>query len=294
MQGLDSDWPHRERSRFVCAGGVNWHIQRWGRTSRCVVLLHGTGASTHSWRKLAPLLAGAGHGVLSMDLPGHAHSRVLAPAVRSMAGQARALGELLASLRVRPTMVVGHSAGAALMLRAVLDGHLQAETLVGLNAALWPFEGLARWTFSPMARLMSSQPLVSGMLAWAARDPRSIQRLLDATGSRLDADDAGWYGRLMSRREHVDGVLGMMADWPLERLLADLPRLNQPLTLIVGDRDGTVPPAQADRVAALVARTRVRRLPGLGHLAHEEAPARVLSALPADAAAVSTRPSARA
>ena len=52
------DWPHREASRFVEAAGLRWHIQEFGRAEApTLLLLHGTGAATHSWRGLAPLLA---------------------------------------------------------------------------------------------------------------------------------------------------------------------------------------------------------------------------------------------
>jgi magnesium chelatase accessory protein len=52
-----------------------------------------------------------------------------------------------------------------------------------------------------------------------------------------------------------------------------------PLTLLVGTRDGTVPPEQAQRVAAWLPGTTVVKLPGLGHLAHEESPEVVARAL---------------
>eukprot|EP01036_Dinobryon_divergens_P010587 gene10587-14186_t len=67
-----------------------------------------------------------------------------------------------------------------------------------------------------------------------------------------------------------------MAGWDLRALEAALPGLKVPLHLFVGSRDLTVPPAQAKRVALRVPGARVQVLEGLGHLAHEEAPAEVL------------------
>ena len=196
-----------------------------------------------------------------------------------MDGMAAALGTLLQTFGLPQARVVGHSAGAALMLRAVLDGRLAASQLVGLNAALLPFEGLARISFGPLARWMAARPLAPALLAWAASDPRSVERLLRATGSQLDADGSALYARLMRRRAHVAGVLQMMADWPLDVLYADLPRLQTPLMLIVADRDRTVPPDQAFRLAERLPAVRVRTLEGLGHLAHEESPHRVAALL---------------
>jgi magnesium chelatase accessory protein len=63
------DWPHRTASRFVSAGGIEWHVQVMGK-GPCALLLHGTGASTHSFRDLAPALA-PDFSVIAVDLPGH-------------------------------------------------------------------------------------------------------------------------------------------------------------------------------------------------------------------------------
>jgi magnesium chelatase accessory protein len=67
----------------------------------------------------------------------------------------------------------------------------------------------------------------------------------------------------------------MMAHWDLEPLRADLPRLTVPMTLLAGDLDRAVRPEEAAEIAALVPHAQVVALPGLGHLAHEEAPERV-------------------
>ena len=64
----------------------------------------------------------------------------------------------------------------------------------------------------------------------------------------------------------------MMANWNLETLAGDLKRLTVPTVLIVGDKDKAVPPGDANKVAALIPQASVERLPGLGHLAHEEKP----------------------
>ena len=67
------DWPHHQHSRFVSSGGRRWHVQQWPAPSAHapqLLLLHGTGASTHSWRDLVPLLARHA-GVVALDLPGH-------------------------------------------------------------------------------------------------------------------------------------------------------------------------------------------------------------------------------
>jgi magnesium chelatase accessory protein len=271
-------WPHRGASRFVDAGGCHWHVQvlRGAPGQPVLWLLHGTGAASHSWRALMDLLAP--HATLVVpDLPGHGFSGPLQQA--SLPAMARALAALADALQLPPALVLGHSAGAALAARAVLDGLLAPAQLVGINAALLPFEGRAGRLFGPMARLMASQSWVPWLFARRAGDAAAVQRLVAATGSTLDAQGLALYARLMRSPAHVAGALAMMADWDLERLWADLPGLAVPLSLLVGGQDGTVPPAQAQRVRLRLPATRVRLLDGLGHLAHEEAPQRVAQAL---------------
>lgn len=284
----DSDgahWPHRAASRFVIAGGLRWHVQVLGDLSGtrpaapALWLLHGTGAASHSWRALAPLLAAHGP-VVVPDLPGHGFSDRLPPARQSLAGMAAALGALAQALGLPAVRVVGHSAGAALAVRAVLDGHLAPHALVGLNAALMPFGGLAgQWVLGPLARCLSHGSLVPRLLARAARDGTAVRRLMQSTGSQLDAEGLALYGQLIRSPAHVAGALAMMSDWDLHQLWAQLPRLAVPLALLVGDQDRTVPPAQASQAARCRPGTAVMTLPGLGHLAHEEAPAVVAAAL---------------
>ena len=73
LDALGLDWPHRDRSVVRTAGGLEWHAQRFGEGGPRVLLLHGTGASTHSWRDLAPIL-GERARALVPDLPGHGAS----------------------------------------------------------------------------------------------------------------------------------------------------------------------------------------------------------------------------
>jgi magnesium chelatase accessory protein len=277
-------WPHHERSQFVQAGGLPWHVQQFDGPrddAPCAVLLHGTGASTHSWRGLAPLLAKHCN-VLSMDLPGHAFTGLPpggagAPQL-SLPGMARAVRDLLKTLRCSPALVVGHSAGAAVAIRMAIDGLIQPRLLVGLNAALLPLGGLAGQLFAPAAKVMASAPFVPRVFAWHARTPAALQRLLDSTGSTLDTEGTELYRRLVSSPAHAAGALGMMANWDLHGFARDLPRLAVPLLLMVGDKDRTVPPAQGAQVLQRLspaAQGRCISLPGLGHLAHEEQPALV-------------------
>ena len=272
-------WPHRERSRFVDAGGVRWHVQVMGDADTpAVLLLHGTGAATHSWRGIAPLLA-EHHHVIVPDLPGHGFSSAPPDDDHSLPSFATLIAQLLSALTVTPRLIVGHSAGAAIAARMSLNGVADPESIVSINGALLPLQGLPGQIFSPLAKLLAANSLVPRLFSWRAGDPAVTERLLRGTGSKIDDETLACYGELMRHSSHATAALKMMAHWNLNSLQRDLPRLKTPLHLIVGSNDRTVPASEADRVKALLPKTSITRLLGLGHLAHEEAPDTVLSAI---------------
>jgi magnesium chelatase accessory protein len=276
------DWPHRESSRFVTAGGVQWHVQcmpyrnpkSQSTTGPDLLLIHGTGASTHSWRGLMQRLSRKFH-VVAPDLPGHGFSGPPSGHNYSLTGMSKSLGALLKKLDVNPEIVVGHSAGAAILLQMCVDGYIKPRHIISLNGALLPLNGLPGEIFSPLAKLLSRSSLVPRFFAWRATDPIVLDRLLSSTGSSIDPHGAQLYGALISNQHHAAAALKMMAQWDLRPLKMALPTLadgGKSLTVVVAENDRTVSPREAQRVQALLPAATVVTLKKLGHLAHEENP----------------------
>jgi len=271
------DWPLRDSSRFVNAGGLRWHVQVSGQ-GPVLLLLHGTGSATHTWRGPTPLLAND-FTIVAPDLPGHGFTTGRPPQGLSLPGMSRAVHALLQELGLQPAVVVGHSAGAAIAARMLLDGHLQDASFISLNGALATPPGLPALLFSPVAKLLASSSLVPKVFTWSVGDRASVERLVTGTGSKLDATGIELYGRLVRNTTHVAGVLEMMSQWQLTPLERDLPRLRAPTLLVVAGNDRAVPPSEGQRLAGVIPGARVLTLPGLGHLAHEEQPARIVEAV---------------
>jgi len=271
------DWPHHTHSRFVHSGGRRWHVQQWPAPSPLapqLLLLHGTGASTHSWRALVPLLARHA-GVVSVDLPGHGFSDAARGADATLPGMARGVAGLLRDMGVHPGVLIGHSAGAAIAVQMALDDPQAFKAVISLNGALLPLHGLAGQVFSPLAKLLAANPFVPQLFAWQAAQPSRVRRLVDGTGSRIDPVGVELYGRLVRDPAHVAGALSMMANWDLRALAAALPTLRTPLLLLTADQDKALTPEHSLRVAGMLPQATLQRLPRLGHLAHEEDPQQV-------------------
>jgi len=267
------DWPNRDSSSFVEAAGLHWHVQQMG-SGPVLLLLHGTGAATHSWRALAPLLSRY-FTVVAPDLPGHGFTQAPAPERLSLDAMAADLAVLLDKLGHEPVLVAGHSAGAAVLARMCLDGTIAPRGLVGLNGAMLPIGGLAGRIMTPFARLLAMSATVPRLFASFADSDKFIERMIADTGSALEPAGIKFYRRLTRSPGHVASAIRMMANWKLAPLARELPRLATRLMLISGGNDKTIAPRDAARVHALVPRSSIVTMPGLGHLAHEERPREV-------------------
>src|SRR6201996_9127520 len=147
-----SDWPNHAASTFVMAGGIRWHVQRMGEGPP-LLLIHGTGAATHSWRALLPLLA-PHFDVIAPDLPGHGFTQSPSSHRLSLPGMAADLDRLLRAINGKPAGVVGPSAGGGILVRRCLDGKIEPRQLFSLNGAFMPFGGVANHLLSPLAKML--------------------------------------------------------------------------------------------------------------------------------------------
>lgn len=270
-------WPNRAHSRFVDAAGLRHHVQILGLplgTAPVALLVHGTGASTHSFAPIAPHL-GERLTLVASDLPGHGFTGTpVGSDGLSLPGMAGHLTALVRTLGIEPSIAIGHSAGAAVLARMCIDGVLAPELLISINGAFRPYRGSASGLYSSLARVLFLNPVTPRLLAWRAGDERLVARLISGTGTALSGEGLRLYGRLFRRPEHVAGALGMMASWDLRPLERDLPRLRQRVLLIACGRDDAISPEIAFDVRDRIGRASaiVEYVRDLGHLAHEERP----------------------
>jgi magnesium chelatase accessory protein len=262
-------WPLAEQSRFVEAANIRWHIQSMG-DGPDLLLVHGTGASTHSWRDVMPLLA-KDHRVHAIDLPGHGFTSLPGTAGRSLNGMVNGIADLLRILNIRPRTVAGHSAGAAILVRLCSMNHISPESLISFNGAFFPIAGLAGAVFSPIAKTFAALPFMPNLFARMA-DANAVARLMADTGSKLSPEGLALYQRLFRSPNHIEATLGMMAAWDLSAMAQDLSRLKPAATLVAAQNDKTIPPTTATKAAALCPHAKVLPVANFGHLMHEEDP----------------------
>jgi magnesium chelatase accessory protein len=279
------DWPGRNRSEFHAVDGITWHLQRTGRPALdapTILLVHGTGGSTHSWAPVAAQLAEHSH-VVSVDLPGHAFTTVDPAAERqqspyALAGMAQALHRLLHKLDIAPTIVVGHSAGVSVLLRMTVDGLLSPQRVVGVCPALVPPPAWYVALIAPVLGAVLETDAVATTTARLAAGTALITRMLGSTGSTLTAEQLARYRFLCSRPAHVHAAISMMARWDLPALFRDIGTLRTPVQLLAARGDRWIPLSSLSRA--------VERIPGVtlhveegGHLLPEERPEVVVQSI---------------
>ena len=265
-------WPHHAASRRLRVRPHEWHIQEMG-DGATLLLLHGAGASTHTWRDILPRLAETHH-VVALDLPGQGFTQAGTLRRCSLDRMAEDIAALCVSQNWSLRAIIGHSAGAALALRLseIMSEEARPGLILGLNPALGNFEGVAGWLFPVLAKVLALNPLTSYLFAGGSPQLKRTRRIIESTGSHLDQDGLALYARLIADRAHVEATLQMMSQWQIDPLLNRLETIETPCHFMTGDRDRAVPPETAKTAAARLPNCGMTNLPNLGHLAHEEQP----------------------
>lgn len=271
-------WPLNHLSRRILTGSHRWHVQETG-SGNTVLLIHGAGASTHSWRDIVPTLAPHYH-VVAMDLPGQGFTQSIRSRRRGLAAMTEDIQSLCTSQGWTPSVIVGHSAGAAIALQlglALQRTGFDPPAIVGINAAVGRFDGLAGWLFPLLARFLAVNPLIPYVFTAAGQRSDLARRLIERTGSELEEDGIQLYARLIADQAHVSGTLQMMAQWDIDPLLRELGSLKSRCLLLCGANDCAVRPSVSKNIAKENAEFDMIELSNLGHLAHEEDPERTFA-----------------
>jgi magnesium chelatase accessory protein len=277
---VPGDWPGREWGREVEAGGLSWfvlHLPAAGVATGTLLLLHGTGASAHSFVPLLPALRAAlpALHLVVPDLPGHGFTRGAALGTLTLPRMAADLGTLLSALKLPPLSgVAGHSAGAALALRMALDGLAPGAALTGFAPSLVAMPAFYMSFVAPLVNPFATSGPVASFIASVAGASGLIDRLLDSTGSRLPEAQRQPYRRLFADAAHVRGSVGFMAAADLPALLADCARLTHPCRFALGDHDAWVPRRSLQPVLREHLPKAEAEVWPAGHLLHETEPER--------------------
>ncbi|KNZ31354.1 MAG: hydrolase [Methylibium sp. NZG] len=254
------------------APATHLHVRDSGpKDAPAVILLHGFGASLHTWELWASGLA-ATHRVIRFDLPGSGLSPPDPSGDYTDVRSRQLLLALMDHLGLARASLVGHSIGGRIAWGFAAERPNRVDKLVLVAPDGFASPGFA---YGKAPEVPASFKLMRHAL------PMALLRLslepAYADPALLTDDVAERYHDLMRAPGSRDALLARMAQTVLTDPLPVLRRIRAPTLLLWGEQDAMIPFANsADYLQAIPQATRVA-LPGVGHLPHEEAPERSLA-----------------
>ena len=260
---------------FIEIAGVRTYVVERGE-GPAVLLLHGLGASSYSWRHLIPELSKKNR-VFAVDIPGFGRSDKPADFDYSFAGFVNWVIAFMDHFKIPRASLVGNSMGGVISLRTVLEFPDRVEKIGLLGAPMYPHNRPAllwplRWPLVGKLLELSMGPWCVKLVAPTAFHDQSC----------VTPELLAEYGLSLGTREGCRAVASFMrniipADAP--EWIALYPKMKHPALVVHGEFDCIVDRPSVDRFLKTVPNGKLLSIPGCGHAAQEERPDVVVPAL---------------
>lgn len=237
-----------------------------------IVLLHGFGGSTFSWRLVIDALA-KDHRVVAFDFPGFGFSDRSLDLDYGHEAQARRVIAVLDHLGIDRATLIGHSMGGGIAQRVAAEYPERVQALVlvaSVNAA------------EPVPQRGSPPPFAAKLVALSRRMPKlwlmggkmGLQRTV-ADPAVVDPAMVEGYMAPLLVPGTVEAVFSM-AERVKDEALVDLSKISVPTLILAGADDKIVPAATGEALAAGIAGSTLVTVPAAAHMIPEEQPAAFL------------------
>jgi pimeloyl-ACP methyl ester carboxylesterase len=276
--------------RFITVGGVRTFIREAGPADGpAVVLIHGFGGLTYTWRDALPALAAAGYRALALDLKGFGLSDKSLGQDYSHAAQADFVMEVMSAVGIERAVLVGHSMGGSVIGHAAqrhpervtalvfVAGAVRADqsgggggSILGLPisiGALAEFPPFQRW-----GQLLLRSQLTRERLAQTQLTAYYVKSVVTP-----EVEEA--YLGILEIRDWDLALLGVLRDSARNGLPQPLSAIRAPTLILWGDKDTWVPLERGEALHAALPQSKLTVFPNVGHLPMEESPAAFDAAL---------------
>jgi pimeloyl-ACP methyl ester carboxylesterase len=282
VQTLVARWAPAPPSDFIDVNGQLVHVRDEGPRADAapIVLLHGTGASLHTWEGWVGVLKKTRR-VVTFDLPGFGLTgpftgRYVADDYRGDT-YARFVLDVMDTLKIPRAVIGGNSLGGEVAWRAVTLAPQRFERLILVDAsgyALAPqgvplgFRAAALPVVNRIAEHLLPRAVVAGSVHSVYGDP---SRVTDALVDR--------YFELTLREGNRRAMSLRLNQLEAGAHVDRLRTLALPTLILWGGSDRLIPPATAQAFARDIRGAQVVVFDGLGHVPHEEDAARTVAAV---------------
>jgi pimeloyl-ACP methyl ester carboxylesterase len=246
-----------------------------------VLLIHGFGASTYTWRHIAPDLA-RDHRVIAMDMKGFGQSDKPFDESYSVFDQAELLTQLILDLDLRDLTIVGHSFGGGVALVLVLD---EAERLKGRITKLVLLDSIAYPQDIPMFFRMLDMPIFSHVgvrMVPPAVQTRIALQIAYLDNSKIEDEVVETYAaplRTAAGKHAIIHSARQIVPEGIEELSRRYKSIEQPTLILWCDHDRIVPLDVGLKLRRTLPNASLKLVDECGHMPHEEQPEATLGLL---------------
>ncbi len=242
-------------------GPIFYNIE--GKKGPFVLLIHGLGGSSYSWRHITTELSNH-YRVVTFDLWGFGNSSKSLNKDMTLDNQCSVISELIHYLKIESFHIVGHSMGAQIGIWMKLQDE-RVQNLVAITPAAHPnlvsnwftrFKWIARWT-----PLVLTPNMIRNFLVKDLSDPASV------TDEIVEA----YYSPYLNPDAHKTfaAALGIIKD---DRVYRHLDRLKGDTLVLWGANDPVIPKKLARKMSEKLSPENMKTHPWSGHLLMEEDP----------------------
>ncbi len=264
-------------SRFIEVNGIKIHYKMEGSGKPVMLLLHGFGASTFSWREVMRPLSQFGT-VIAFDRPAFGLTERPLPGEwtgenpYSFDAQVKFTIGLLDGLNIDKAVLIGNSAGGTIAAATAIQFPDRIEGLVLVDAAIFTGGGAPAWMY-PFLKL----PQINRLGPWFVRSLSGKQgnAFLQSAWhdpTRITPDILAGYRKPL-RAQNWDIALWELTksshESQLDKQLGSIP---QSVLVITGDDDRIVPTKDSVRLSEELPAAQLVIVPACGHLPQEEQP----------------------
>lgn len=239
-----------------------------------ILLIHGFGSSTFTWRHIAPALAET-HKVIAVDLKGFGQSDKPLDEHYSIFDQAKLIKQLILEKDLKGLTLIGHSYGGGISLMLALD---EDPRLKGRITKLVLLDTIAYPQNIPVAFKMMDLPLMSHLgvrMVPAEMQARVALRLAYYDDSKIGDDTVQTYAaplRTVAGKHAVIQSARQIVPQGLEEISKRYATITQPTLIAWCDSDKIVPLDIGLQLRRNMPTSRLEIIERCGHMPQEEQP----------------------
>lgn len=276
------------KAEFVELDGLDVFVAKTTYAGDCqcqpplMLLLHGFGASSYSWREVAQPLAQFAE-VVSYDRPAFGFTERptewASTNPYSLSRQMQLLDGLIAKFgQGREIILVGHSAGGQIAAEFARLNPLKVSSLILVDPAILTTGGIASWLtwLLEIPQIDRVGPLLVGQIS---RSGDSVIRQSWFDASRITEEIYAGYRAPLQIKGWERAFWEFVKAPKATDLKDNLGQIKQETLVITGDTDNIVPTAEALKLAALLPSAELEVIANTGHLPQEESPVAFIDAI---------------